>query len=243
MAGFGRCILSADTRNLLSRRSCLLKISQSFRQSTIKQTEQVDLPTKPKRPQPSFLLFLQSIRPKLMEENPDMKAMEVVRKASTDWNNMDPAVKETYKNQYSQKYEEYLENLKQYKESLTDQQKELLAEQKKKSKEKTDAMNIKRKMDLFQKPKKPQNAFLLFLDSKRKIDNPRENLKSWVCDTTEKWKKMSNEQKERFYSESSKLMEQYKEDLIKWEQNMINLGHPDIVRRSSLQKAKVEEES
>lgn len=77
-----------------------------------------------------------------------MKTTEVIRKASKEWNNMDPAVKENYKNQYSQQYEQYLKDLKEYEESLTDQQKELLTEQKKKYKEKLVAMNIKRVINM-----------------------------------------------------------------------------------------------
>lgn len=243
MAGFGKYILSVDSRNFLNRRCCLLKFPQNIRGNVTKQTEEVELPEKPKKPVPTFLLYLQSIRPKLLEENPDIKVTEIIRRASKEWNNIDPTVKNDFKTRYSHSYQQYLENLKQYNESLTDKQREHLDELKRKSKEKAIATNIKRKMDLFQKPKRPQNAFLLFLESKRKIDKPSMELKTWVCDATKIWKKMSTEQKENYTDQASKLMKQYKEDLFKWEQNMVNLGHPDIVRRRSLEKTKEQKES
>ncbi|XP_076278163.1 mitochondrial transcription factor A [Lasioglossum baleicum] len=243
MAGFGRYILSADSRSFLSRRSCLLKISQNIRQNTTTQPEKIEIPPKPKRPQPTFLLYLQTIRPKLIEANPDIKVTEIIHKASKEWNNMDQTVKDGFKNQYSQNYKQYLQNLKEYQESLTDKQKEFLEKQKKKAKDKAVATNIKQKMDLFQKPKRPQNAFLLFLESKRKIEQPRDKLKDWVCDATKIWKTLPTEQKEHYFGQASKLMVDYKEELVKWEQNMVNLGHPDIIRRSRPQKTKEQQKS
>lgn len=243
MAGFGRYILSADLKSFLSRRSCLSKISQNVRQKATKELDEVELPPKPKKPQPSFLLYLKSIRPQLIEQNPDITVTEIVRKASKDWNTMDLAVKEGYKTQYNKSYEQYLQNLQNYKESLTDKQKEFLEKQKIKSKEKAVATNVKQKMDLFQKPKRPVNAFLLFVNAKRKAEPPQDKHKEWLCDTTKLWKNMPSDQKEHYIGEATKLMVNYKEELSKWEQNMVNLGHPDVVRRTRLQKTKVQQES
>lgn len=50
------------------------------------------------------------------------------------------------------------------------------------------------------------------------------------------WSKLSNVEKEPYISKTMQLLSQYKEDLEKWEMEMINSGHSDVVRFKTLMK-------
>lgn len=54
-----------------------------------------------------------------------------------------------------------------------------------------------------------------------------------VSEVTKKWNDMSHVEKNKYIVQAATLMEQYKEDIDKWEKEMISLGHPDIVRRKN----------
>nr|XP_033327981.1 transcription factor A, mitochondrial [Megalopta genalis] len=231
MAGFGRFILSVDSRSFLCARNCLVKISQNKSKYAKVQGREVELPPKPKKPLTTFLIYLRTIRSKLREENSDQKMSEVVKEASKDWANLDPALKKDFEAQYEQNYKKYILDMKHYQESLTDEHKLLLQNQKQKSLEKSTLLDIKRKMESFNKPRRPINAFLMYLHSKRHVKTADISLKEWLSITTNEWTKLPDAERHVYVNEAKKLMDQYKENLMKWEEDMISLGQVDIIRR------------
>lgn len=50
-----------------------------------------------------------------------------------------------------------------------------------------------------------------------------------------KWSSLELEKKEKYIAEAKESMIQYKDALLEWEKQMINLGHINIVRRTTLQ--------
>lgn len=56
------------------------------------------------------------------------------------------------------------------------------------------------------------------------------------------WKELSEAEKESYITEATQLMTQYHKDLEKWEMEMIQSGHPDVVRSKILMKYKNTEE-
>lgn len=51
-----------------------------------------------------------------------------------------------------------------------------------------------------------------------------------------RWKELSNEEKEPYVDQAVHLLARYKIDLEKWEMEMIQSGHPDVVRAKTLMK-------
>ncbi|XP_078045271.1 mitochondrial transcription factor A [Augochlora pura] len=233
MAGLGRFIPSVNPRSFLYPRNCFVKISQINSKPAEPEEPTVQLPNKPKKPLTSFLLFTSTVRSKLLKTNPEIKPYEIIKIASQEWANLDPAVKENFKHQYDESYKQYAVDIKQYNESLTDQQKLLLIELKEKSKQKSASMDMKRKKISFEKPRKPRNAFLIYLQHQRSNKNPDVLLKDWVSGVTKRWSTMTNEEKQVYINEATMLMDKYKKDIVSWERNMVSLGHPEMLRRKT----------
>ncbi|XP_054008019.1 transcription factor A, mitochondrial isoform X1 [Hylaeus anthracinus] len=240
MAGFGRLIASIGSRNLMCPRSYLPSSCQSVARSTAACLKE-NLPMKPKRPQPAFFLYIQSVRQKILNENPSLKSSEVVQMASKEWANMDSTLKENYRIQYKRNYEVYQEELQKFKSSLTKEQLELMNDMKIKEQQ----MNLKKenklKQTIFKKPKRPQNAFLLFLKSQRDNKSPDMSSLEWLKSMKEKWNDLPNEEKQQLSTEAAQLMIQYEKDLANWEREMITLGHSEIVRSKTLRSIKEKE--
>ncbi|XP_031848433.2 mitochondrial transcription factor A [Nomia melanderi] len=236
MAGFGKFMSFIDSRSFLYTRSCTLKLSQYLATNATTDSNQVTLPLKPKKPLSSFLLYVRHIRPALIKSNPNIKVTEVVKEASKKWAEMEPTYKLNFSKQYDTNYKIYLEELKRYVDSITEEQKSLMFEQKSKRKDRSATLEIKRKIEIYKKPKKPRNAFLIYMDKNKKERGSDINVKDWISELSKKWKNMSHAEKEQYRVEGTKLMEQYKKDLVAWEKEMISLGHPDIVRHANRTK-------
>lgn len=52
------------------------------------------------------------------------------------------------------------------------------------------------------------------------------------------WKELSEAEKESYITEATQLQTQYYKDLEKWEMEMIQSGHTDVVRSKILTKYK-----
>ncbi|XP_012152233.1 mitochondrial transcription factor A [Megachile rotundata] len=237
MAGFGRLILCIDFSKFLCSRSNLLNLHQNVSKNTLNFIHDTAFPIKPKKPQTAFILYLNQVRQKFINETPGIKPSEIVKKASLKWAELDPAEKEDFRRQYSRNYENYIKELKRFEDSLTDEQKQLLKEREKSLKHDNKSANDKQKKEAFGRPKKPLNAFLTYISSKRNEKDPNIPYKDWLQSMSTNWKKMSNIEKEPYVIRCTDLMMQYKKDLAEWEEKMINLGHFDIVRQHTSMKS------
>lgn len=242
MTGFGRLILSIDFSKFLGSRSNLLNFYQNVSRNAQNSVHDTAFPLKPKKPQTAFILFLNQVRQRFVNETPNIKPSEVVKKASLKWAELDPSEKEDFRRQYNKNYEIYIKELKKFEDSLTNEQKELLKARVKSQKQDNKPINDKQKKKAFGKPKKPLTAFLAYVLSKKSEKDPNIPYKGWLQLMSTNWKKMSTAEKEPFVTQSTELMMQYKENLTEWEERMINLGHSDIVRQHTLTKSENIEE-
>ncbi|KOX67680.1 Transcription factor A, mitochondrial [Melipona quadrifasciata] len=124
--------------------------------------------------------------------------------------------------------------MREYENSLTEEQKQLWEQKKKEYTQ----VNNKKKYEVLGKPKKPSNAYLSYLSSKRKDKNPDMHVKDWVRSMTVNWNTLSDEEKEPYLTEAMQLNAQYQKDLEKWEMQMIRSGNSDLVRSKTLLKYK-----
>lgn len=51
---------------------------------------------------------------------------------------------------------------------------------------------------------------------------------------TNEWENLSEEKKTKFIEQAKKEQEIWKEELMKWEEQMIRLGNMDVIRTESL---------
>ncbi|XP_017757324.1 PREDICTED: high mobility group B protein 6 [Eufriesea mexicana] len=236
MSHYKRFIFFMSSENLLPIRNCLLNLHQNASKNALKLIEEAFLPPKPKRPVSPFILYVKQIHHHFTEEEPNIKYSDVLKKASKRWAVLNPIEKEHFQKQYSEKYEAYTKKLQEYNNSITKEQKQLWEEKKKEYEQTSIGINNKRMHEIFGKPKKPSNAYLSYVMSKKSEKDPNISFKNWMKCMAIRWKELSNEEKEPYVDQAIHLLAQYKIDLEKWEMEMIRSGHPDIVRAKTLMK-------
>ncbi|XP_033304836.1 transcription factor A, mitochondrial-like isoform X2 [Bombus bifarius] len=233
MVYFGRFIFLMRSDNLLRTRNCLLNLYQNASKSTLNRLKDTILPPKPKKPEPPFLLYVKHVKPKFLKETPDMRYSLILKRASKEWAELDFTKKECFIDQYHTNFEVYKNELKEYNDSLTDEQRQLW-----KKKKKEYEKNNSNKHEMLGKPKKPPNAYFCYISSKKNNKNPDMTSKEWVKLLSTSWKELSEAEKESYITEATQLQTQYYKDLEKWEMEMIQSGHIDVVRSKILTKYK-----
>ncbi|XP_011705194.1 PREDICTED: transcription factor A, mitochondrial isoform X2 [Wasmannia auropunctata] len=196
--------------------------TQDFTTSKLKHGIKKDtLPSNPKKPLNTFLLYYTSIKNKLQEEYPNSKQTVIMKKASEKWAQIDPTIKQNFQKQYLEQNSVYKQKLMDYENSLTNKQRveviQRLLEQGHTSKK----PEIKQRLTELGKPKRPLSAFILFLQNKRITKKPQISYKDWIYDVTEEWKNMPMEDKNKYNAEAKDLLEKYKIELKKWQEDMI----------------------
>lgn len=63
---------------------------------------------------------------------------------------------------------------------------------------------------------------------------PSQNFREWQNGITSKWKALSDAQKKPYNDAAHIDFTKYKEELAKWELQMIRLGNTDLVRESAM---------
>ncbi|EZA60716.1 Transcription factor A, mitochondrial [Ooceraea biroi] len=120
----------------------------------------------------------------------------------------------------------------EYENSITSDQKMLVKEELRKKELAWEKNQIKQKLVALGKPKRPLNAFYLFVQSKRVTKDPLTPQKDWMSKISKEWKDMTMDAKNKYVTEATKLFENYKVDVKKWEQDMIQAGHHDLLKPS-----------
>ncbi|XP_071856463.1 mitochondrial transcription factor A isoform X2 [Bombus fervidus] len=242
MVYFGRFIFFTRLKNLLCTRNYLLNLYQNASKNTLNQLKETILPPKPKKPESVFFLYVRDNRSKFVEEIPNIRYTQLLKRASQEWAKLNHTEKQRYVNIYDSNYEVYMNKIKEYNNSITDEQKKLWEEKKKEYKKNNIAICTKQKYKLLGKPKKPPNAYFCYLVSKKIEKDPNITNKEWIKVMTTNWKKLSDTEKKSYFNESAQLQIQYLKDLEKWEIEMIHSGHSDLVRSTSLKKYNVTKE-
>ncbi|RLU25751.1 hypothetical protein DMN91_001909 [Ooceraea biroi] len=190
------------------------------------------LPPKPKKPLTPFIQYCMSTRSKLQKENPNYSYKDIVKKASEQWTELDPAIKQNLQKQFAEQHSIYKQKLMEYENSITSDQKMLVKEELRKKELAWEKNQIKQKLVALGKPKRPLNAFYLFVQSKRVTKDPLTPQKDWMSKISKEWKDMTMDAKNKYVTEATKLFENYKVDVKKWEQDMIQAGHHDLLKPS-----------
>ncbi|RNA05876.1 transcription factor mitochondrial, partial [Brachionus plicatilis] len=80
-------------------------------------------------------------------------------------------------------------------------------------------------------PKRPSGAFFLYCET---LNRGEANSKEFVRDAADKWKKMSEQDRQKFVDQANELMQQYKRDYSEWESKMVEKGKNNLIRKKSV---------
>ncbi|XP_034952241.1 transcription factor A, mitochondrial [Chelonus insularis] len=232
---FKLCTPLINNANFLFNRSTLSGCYQSQVTFCTRLSENINgIPPRPKRPLNPFIRFSIEERPKIIAENPGIPNNKVLNLLSQRWAEYNTEQKQSLQQAYRQEMDLYVKEIIEYESLLTDEQKKMIKEarEKKLLMKKKNAM--KSKLEELGKPKKPPSIFISYLISKKNLKKDKVPYTEWVKEVSEEWANLSPDIKEKYAEEHKKLMDQYRHNIIEWEEKMVKLGHTGFVRKKIL---------
>lgn len=184
---------------------------------------------RPKRPLSAYFRFLVENRPVFKQKNPEMNNKELVKKLAGVWRELPASQKQVYEEATKTDWQRYGKEVAAYKAQLTPAQAAALKEERSKLLAKRRSLKLKRELTVLGKPKKPRNAFNIFVSEKFKASegiSPTAKMKH-LYDT---WYKLSSSQKQPYQQLAEDDKIRYENEMKPWEAKMVQLGREDLVR-------------
>ncbi|XP_073991550.1 transcription factor A, mitochondrial-like isoform X2 [Rhodnius prolixus] len=192
--------------------------------------EKLGLNPKPRKPVTPFFRFIASIRPEILQQQPNMKPTEIVKVAAERWKKADENTKDNLKKLYDQDVLKYLSELKQYEQNLSPGDRDMITLEKESLKLRKERGKLKKRREELGRPRKPTPPFLLFLQS-QVSKRGTTSYKEWIASITNAWKSLSQEDKAPYFEKHKKEMEEFKTKLEKWEKEMVTQGLGSVIRQ------------
>ncbi|XP_033975934.1 transcription factor A, mitochondrial [Trematomus bernacchii] len=187
----------------------------------------------PKRPVSGYLRFLLQQRPDITRHFPGIKSTEIMRKGAGQWVMLTPEQKKPFNEAAQRAREQFKVDLQRYQALLTTEQFQQETQARMQRLTKRRSIIQKRELNTLGKPKRSRNSLNIFysehfLDA-RGLD-PKDKMKSLMQD----WKNISLHQKQIYtqLAEDDKI--RYKNEMRLWEEHMVEIGRPDLVRENIL---------
>ncbi|ETN61607.1 transcription factor A, mitochondrial [Anopheles darlingi] len=191
-------------------------------------------PQKPKRPVNAYIRYAQSIRADLAKANPSASQMDLAKLTSAKWQTLDPPSKARLEEEYKRELAVWLQQNAKYLSQLTEAQKEELKQDRQQKADDKAKRDLKRTLKQLGRPKRPINGFLRFCAQyKPKPGVTQGEHKEQMKALGEKWRAMSESEKERFNREAEQAITQYQEEMKQWEDKMLAMDNGDLVRRKN----------
>ncbi|GFO28631.1 mitochondrial putative transcription factor a [Plakobranchus ocellatus] len=209
---------------------CTLWAGSTF--SNFKQQPQIisSKDRKPKHPANVFLMYLQKVQQQIQKDHPEASRKEIVTIASQQWKNVDPEEKSLLTMQRKELFEKYKNDMKNYIDSMTPE--EIRLEEKRKQQKMAKKLKMARRE--LGMPKMPGSAFTYFMSEQYSQHSGEEGVTQIFKKLRNHWDSLSEKEKEKYKQQSTQKSEVYKEEMERWEKEMMELGRFDVIRKSTL---------
>ncbi|NXQ91379.1 TFAM factor, partial [Nyctibius grandis] len=192
---------------------------------------------RPKRPLTAYFRFLKDNHSAFRQKNPEMTNLELVKKIAGAWKELPASQKQVYEEARKTDWQRYTEQLAAYKAQLTPAQAAALKEEKRKRLAKRRSFKAKRELTVLGKPKRPRNAFNIFVSENFQESegaSPAAKLKQLF----DAWQKMSSSQKQPYLQLAEDDKVRYENEMKSWEAKMVELGREDLIRAGQQRRKK-----
>ncbi|XP_067101152.1 transcription factor A, mitochondrial [Osmerus mordax] len=187
----------------------------------------------PKRPLNGYMRFLNQQRPIVLRQNPAIQFVDITKKVAQQWRTLSPEQKRPFEEASAVERERFKVILKQYQAQLSPAQSIALAEERREKLAQRKAVRKKRELNRLGKPKRPRSAFNIYMtehfEEARGITFPMK-----MKTLSEDWKNKTDFQKQVYMQLSEDDMVRYKNEIKAWEEQMVEIGREDLVRRKWL---------
>nr|XP_020443210.1 transcription factor A, mitochondrial [Monopterus albus] len=188
---------------------------------------------RPKRPLNAYLRYVVQQKPIIIEQNPEIKPVDAIRKIAQQWRMMSPQQKQPFEEASLQAMEQFKVDFQNYQTQLTPTQIQQQVLEKKQRMAKRKAHRKKRELTSLGKPKRPRSPFNIFMSEhfeEARGATTQAKMKSLLED----WRNLFNHQKKVYaqLAEDDKI--RYKNEMTSWEDHMVEIGRADLVREQTL---------
>ncbi|XP_004473258.1 transcription factor A, mitochondrial [Dasypus novemcinctus] len=183
----------------------------------------------PKKPLNSYVRFAKEQLPIIKAQNPDAKNTELIKKIAQLWRELPDSQKKIYEDAYRVDWQAYKEAINRIQEHLTPSH--ILSLEKEMQKRLPKEVLIKKRvLTMLGKPKKPRSAFNIFVSEcfqEAKEHSPQAKMKT----INQNWKDLPDSQKQVYVQLAKDDKIRYDNEMKSWEEQMIEIGRNDLIRR------------
>ncbi|XP_023387670.1 transcription factor A, mitochondrial isoform X2 [Pteropus vampyrus] len=172
----------------------------------------------PKKPMTSYVRFSKEQLPIFKAQNPDAKNSELIKKIAELWRELPESEKKVYEDAYKADWQAYKEEINRIQEQLTPSQMVSLEKEIMQKRLKKKAIIKKRELTMLGKPKRPRSAYNIFIS---------ERFQEAKDGTSQVYIQLAEDDKIRYYNE-----------IKSWEEQMVEVGRIDLLRRKMKPQAK-----
>ncbi|NP_001029188.2 transcription factor A, mitochondrial precursor [Bos taurus] len=191
----------------------------------------------PKKPMTSYVRFSKEQLPIFKAQNPDAKNSELIKKIAKLWRELPDSEKKIYEDAYRADWQVYKEEINRIQEQLTPSQMVSLEKEIMQKRLKKKALIKKRELTMLGKPKRPRSAYNIFIAER--FQEARDGTSQVKLKAiNENWKNLSNSQKQVYIQLAKDDKIRYYNEMKSWEEQMMEVGREDLIRRSIKYPAK-----
>lgn len=174
-------------------------------------------------------------------QNPDARNSELIKKIAEIWRELPESEKKIYEDAYKADWQAYKEEINRIQEQLTPSQKVSLEKEMMQKRLKKKSIIKKRELTLLGKPKRPRSAYNIYMSEcfqEAKDGTSQLRMKT----INEKWKNLSSSEKEVYIQLAKDDKVRYYSEIKSWEEQMVEVGREDLLRRKVRLQSKNTEE-
>ncbi|XP_011360459.1 transcription factor A, mitochondrial [Pteropus medius] len=191
----------------------------------------------PKKPMTSYVRFSKEQLPIFKAQNPDAKNSELIKKIAELWRELPESEKKVYEDAYKADWQAYKEEINRIQEQLTPSQMVSLEKEIMQKRLKKKAIIKKRELTMLGKPKRPRSAYNIFISERfQEAKDGTSQLK--LKTVNESWKNLSSSQKQVYIQLAEDDKIRYYNEIKSWEEQMVEVGRIDLLRRKMKPQAK-----
>lgn len=191
----------------------------------------------PKRPLNGYMRFVVQQKPAVVRHNPEIKAVDIIRKIAQQWRAMSPEQKQPFKEAFLRAQEQFKVDLQRYQAQLSPAQLQQQTLEKRQKMAKRKAIRKKRELSSLGKPKRPRSPFNIFMSEhfeEARGDSTQAKMKSLLED----YKNLFGHQKKVYVQLAEDDKVRYQTEMASWEEHMVDLGREDLLREHTLSARK-----
>nr|KAG5697887.1 hypothetical protein BaRGS_017144 [Batillaria attramentaria] len=148
------------------------------------------------------------------------------------WRDLDLEERDRLKLEARERYQAYRMEYLKFLDGLSDQERNQYFQSLKSKRESREIRRHRKELRKFGRPKRPPNAYLLFVRSSR-LERGDAPLGQFTKGLVEYWKQMPKEEKEIYEDDAKLEREKYYRDMAEWEDQMRKIGREDLIRKRS----------